>query len=75
MTSIRARTNGELAKSNFQFCFRIEVNLHLIGKKMNHQAGILGTITKNQIQGRSTKNTFSVEFSRKSNSIWGVLST
>ena len=47
--------NEELAKSNFVFFYRIELNLHLIGQKMNHQAGILRIITKNEIQQRSKK--------------------
>ena len=33
--------------------FRIEFNLHLIDEKMNHQAGILIFVTKEQIQQRS----------------------
>ena len=33
---------------------------------MNHQAGILRIITKNQVQQKKLKKTFSVEFSRKS---------
>ena len=50
----KAHINKELAKSNFVFFFfRIEFNLHLIGQKMNHQAGILRIISKNQIQQRS----------------------
>ena len=47
---VRARINEELVKSNFVFFFRIELNLYLIGQKMNHQAGFLRIITKNQIQ-------------------------
>ena len=54
--SRRARINEELAKSNFDFfSFRIEFNLHSIGEKMNHQAGILRIITINLIEQRSKK--------------------
>ena len=40
---------------SFFFSLEIEINMHLIGKKTNHQAGILIIITKNKIQQRSKK--------------------
>ena len=41
---------------NWIVWFRIEFNLHLIGQKMNHRAGILRIITRNQIQPRAQIN-------------------
>ena len=38
------------------FFYRTELNLHLIGQEMNHQAGILRILTKNQIQQRRKKD-------------------
>ena len=64
--------NEELATSNFDFFCRIEFNLHLIGQKMNHQAGILRIITKNQIQQRSKKILSRSSLVENRNSIWGV---
>ena len=55
MYIFRAQINEELAKPNFDFFYRIEFNLRLIGQEMNHQAGILRIVTKNQIQQRSKK--------------------
>ena len=54
------------------FVFLIEFHLHLIGQKMNHQAGILRIIAKNQIQQRSKKRLSRSNLVENRNSIWGV---
>ena len=55
---MRTQINEELAKSNFEiFFFIIEFNLHLIGQKVNNQAGILIVITNNPVEQRC-KNDF-----------------
>ena len=57
---------------NFDFFSRIEFNLHLIGQTMNHQAGILRFMTKNQIQHGSKKRLSRSNLVENRNSIWGV---
>ena len=68
---LRAQINEELAKSNFDFVYIIEINLHLISQKMNHQAG-LRIITKNQIQHERKKILSRSNLVENRNSIWGV---
>ena len=69
--NLMAQINEELAKSNFDFFFRIELNLHLIGQEMNHP----GSELPRKIEFNKEKKTFSVEFSRKSKLNVGSLST
>ena len=73
---LKARTDEELAKSNFDILFlRVELNFHLIGQRMNHQAGILRIITKNNFNKKVKKRLSRSNLVENRNPIWGVCPT
>ena len=54
------------------FFFRIELNMHLIGQKMNHQAGILRIITKIKFNKKVKKDFSRSNLVENRYSIWEV---